>query len=399
MESPIRKKNNQLLTPPSSSVKKYDLNAADVKGLSIKPKKLINDLKRVRKVPSKKSSGAVTLNPQQKSRKPRLRYRPELNTVFPLDDYVEGITKDSSEDLSKDAEFLTYVLKHSKRIIVVQGAGISVAAGIPDFRSANGLFTTLKSKSAQIKSGKDLFDFNHVYSSDSMSISFNSLMSTLYSLSRTSKPTAYHSFISQLCENNQIKRIYTQNIDGLENETQKLSSNNISTDSLVVQLHGSIHHMSCLKCKKKYAMDPSLFRTAEDTISGEIVPQCPECKEFESVRSVCGKRLQGVGKLKPSVVLYNEYHPEGDTISEVMNKDIKSNPDALIIVGTSLKIPGVKQMVKQFAAKVRTKKGFVIWINREPPPPTIINLINGYDLIVSGDCQNLPVLLKQASIS
>ena len=46
----------------------------------------------------------------------------------------------------------------AKRIVVVCGAGISVHAGIPDFRSAEGIFQTLKKDNANISSGKDLFD-------------------------------------------------------------------------------------------------------------------------------------------------------------------------------------------------------------------------------------------------
>ncbi len=40
----------------------------------------------------------------------------------------------------------------------VLGAGISVQAGIPDFRSETGLFQTLKKDHSSLSSGKDLFD-------------------------------------------------------------------------------------------------------------------------------------------------------------------------------------------------------------------------------------------------
>ncbi len=39
-------------------------------------------------------------------------------------------------------ERLAQVLKNSKRLCVFTGAGISVPSGIPDFRSANGLYNT-----------------------------------------------------------------------------------------------------------------------------------------------------------------------------------------------------------------------------------------------------------------
>lgn len=50
------------------------------------------------------------------------------------------------------------LLANAKRIIVVAGAGISVAAGIPDFRSPVGLFSTLKADTKFKPSGKALFD-------------------------------------------------------------------------------------------------------------------------------------------------------------------------------------------------------------------------------------------------
>jgi len=50
------------------------------------------------------------------------------------------------------------LLSNAKRIIVVAGAGISVAAGIPDFRSSSGLFSTIKADTKYKPSGKALFD-------------------------------------------------------------------------------------------------------------------------------------------------------------------------------------------------------------------------------------------------
>ena len=49
-----------------------------------------------------------------------------------------------------------------KNIIVMTGAGISVAAGIPDFRSANGLYETIKQQFPTIKEPRDLFSIEFV---------------------------------------------------------------------------------------------------------------------------------------------------------------------------------------------------------------------------------------------
>lgn len=69
-----------------------------------------------------------------------------------LDLAIHGI--ETSQICRKTMKFLT----NSRRIIVVAGAGISVAAGIPDFRSPAGLFSTLKANTKFKPSGKALFD-------------------------------------------------------------------------------------------------------------------------------------------------------------------------------------------------------------------------------------------------
>jgi NAD-dependent histone deacetylase SIR2 len=69
-----------------------------------------------------------------------------------LDLAIDGI---SSSELCRDTMKL---FASAKRIIVVAGAGISVAAGIPDFRSSTGLFSTFKADTKFKPSGKALFD-------------------------------------------------------------------------------------------------------------------------------------------------------------------------------------------------------------------------------------------------
>ncbi|CCE93331.1 NAD-dependent histone deacetylase HST4 TDEL_0F05200 [Torulaspora delbrueckii] len=356
------------LTPPATVEKPLRAEKCG----QIKPRKLLKQLKT-------------------RSRKPRLKYRPEPNTVLNLDDYVSGVR--DTKDL-KNAEFVRYALQHSRRVIMVTGAGISVAAGIPDFRSSNGLFSQLKGKNCS--SGKELFDYNNVYSSDEMNMKFNKMISSLHDLSKRSTPTNFHHMMDEIALEGRLQRLYTQNIDGLDTRLLNLATKvplEIPAPQ-TVQLHGSIHHMECNKCSIVADMDTAAFRCQEDDEKAQVVPTCAQCEEFEIVRNAGGLRSQGVGKMRPRVVLYNELHPEGDIIGRITNSDLKKKPDCLIIAGTSLQIPGVKAICKQFSQKVRDSKGIVLYMNQEMPKRPIVDAIGHIDLLVLGDCQNVPKFLS-----
>ncbi|GCF01459.1 hypothetical protein ZYGM_000807 [Zygosaccharomyces mellis] len=358
------------LTPPATVEKKRTDEKEYVSKVS--PKKLLPQLKK-------------------NNRKPRLKYRPEAFSIFHLTDYLDGLGGD------KDADFVRYALKHSKRIITVAGAGISVAAGIPDFRSKTGLFKSLAGKNLNGPvSGKDLFDFNQVYSCDEMSIKFNGMITSLHKLAQESESTEFHFMLNEIAGEGRLQRLYTQNIDGLDTRLTHLNTK-IPLDKpapMTVQLHGSVNHVECNMCSMIDKLNPSIFKChSEDTTNNtQVVPTCSQCEEYETVRMVAGLRSKGVGKLRPRVVLYNEMHPEGDIIGEITSHDIKKKPDCLIVVGTSLQIPGVKQLCKQFAQTIRARKGIVLYLNKDPPSQSLLDALGWVDLVVLGDCQDVPKL-------
>jgi hypothetical protein len=81
-----------------------------------------------------------------------------------------------------------------------------------------------------------------------------------------------------------------------------------------------------------------------------------------------GKRSIKIGTLLPNIVLYNDPtpHPSSFDTSTLISADLGRRPDLLLIFGTSLKVFGIKKLVKDFAKKVHEKKGTVIYINRTP---------------------------------
>lgn len=125
------------------------------------------------------------------------------------------VSHDPVADLGK----LFEAVQSARRIAVVCGAGISVSppANIPDFRSSEGLFRSLKQQhpDAGLSSGKDLFDAR-LFTSAKTTGMFYSMVSELKAMADRAQPTAFHHMLKMLDEQGRLLRVYTQNIDGLE---------------------------------------------------------------------------------------------------------------------------------------------------------------------------------------
>lgn len=141
--------------------------------------------------------------------------------------------------------------------------------------------------------------------------------------------------------------------------------------------------MICQKCRHTSEFRPELFQGPEP-------PLCPECLERDAVRTThAGKRSHGIGKLRPRIVLYNEHNPDEEAIGAVVTSDLRSRPDAVIVVGTSLKIPGVKRIVREMCGVTRDRKnGITMWLNQDPMPVGK-EWEDCFDLVIRGDCDEV----------
>jgi NAD-dependent SIR2 family protein deacetylase len=217
------------------------------------------------------------------------------------------------------------------------------------------------------------------------------MIAQLSELSQTAQPTAFHHLLRALDDRGRLLRVYTQNIDAIEQKsglsfgvpafegTKRAKSKTskatappqqpiASTSRLptpppletprCIPLHGTLQSMHCQTCNHSFpllAHHPALR-------SGQP-PPCPECTSVSAVRALVGKRPRGIGKLRPSVVLYNEAHKDGEGVGEVVRKDLigtkgrASGADLLLVVGTSLRVPGTKRMVREFAKAVKVRGG------------------------------------------
>ncbi|WBW74288.1 histone deacetylase, Sirtuin family, NAD-dependent Hst4 [Schizosaccharomyces osmophilus] len=272
-------------------------------------------------------------------------------------------------------------LRKAKRIVIVTGAGISCGAGIPDFRSSDGLFSSLRSEYKLNCSGKELFDGAVYRDLRSVNI-FHEMIKKLHELSDNAVPTDFHNFLSKLAKDSKLLRLYTQNIDFLETRLEGLQTctplPHTAPWPTSIPLHGTLDVAGCTRCPFVRPFHPGLFE--KDGLTA-----CPECRTQNEVRRIAGKRLVMEGCLRPRIVLYNEGHPDSEAIGAVCSQDLKSRPDCLIIAGTSCKIPGVKRIIKEMSNCVHRQKGSVIWLNHDAPTKEFANLC---DIIIEGDCQD-----------
>lgn len=300
----------------------------------------------------------------------------------------------------KFAELAKFIYK-SRKSAVLTGAGISCNAGIPDFRSSQGLYNLVKEKhpTAVVK-GQDLFDISLFRNEMSLSV-FCTFMESLYLSTLEATPTETHKFIKTLKEKKKLLRCYTQNIDGLERNVQLntgVRSDQFETAKTflqswkaldVVQLHGDLHHLSCTHC----------FHTTTWTSDHKHLlalgenPECENCHSKYQERLYLGKRLTGnIGILRPAIVLYGENHPQAEILAQGLNCDVRARPDMLIIMGTSLRVDGVKKLVKSLASAVHEKGGKVIFVNKTPLAKTTWDNIIDYEVLC--DCDDFVTQLK-----
>ena len=212
---------------------------------------------------------------------------------------------------------LQEIIDKSKRIAFFGGAGVSTASGIPDFRSADGLFAEKYGGLTPEKMLSQSFFYLHP---EQFFAFYRERM-----LYPNAKPNAAHRKLYEMEKAGKLSALITQNIDGLH----KAAGN-----KLVFELHGSVHENVCMDCGRRYGLDWMLHTQG--------VPRCESCS----------------GVVKPSVVLYGEMLDHLVTTGAC--REI-SRCDCLIVAGTSLSVQPAASMLEYFRGGSRE----LVIINRD----------------------------------
>lgn len=198
---------------------------------------------------------------------------------------------------------LKEIIDNSKKIVIFTGAGLSTNSGIPDFRSANGLYNQ-KSKISYTPEEIISHSFFIRYPKDFYEFYFDKMIYP------NALPNIAHKYFAELERNKEVS-IVTQNIDDLH---QMAGSHH------VYELHGSVKRNYCMKCHKYYDL--------KEILNKKPVPYCE-----------CG------GIIKPDVVLYEE--PLNEKVVYQAIEKI-SEADTMIIVGTSLMVYPAAGYIRYF---------------------------------------------------
>ena len=209
--------------------------------------------------------------------------------------------------MDKDIELLKELINKSNHIVFFGGAGVSTESGIKDFRSKEGLYN-LHSKYG--RPYEEMLSHTYFYEDTETFYRFY----REFMINTTAKPNAAHKYLADL-EKTKDLTVITQNIDGLH---QLAGSKN------VIELHGSIHRNTCLRCFRKYNL--------EDILKMDNVPLCP----------ICG------GLIKPDVTLYEEAL---DDLAITGALDAIQRADLFIVAGTSLKVYPASGLINYYRGR------------------------------------------------
>ena len=178
--------------------------------------------------------------------------------------------------------------------MVLTGAGVSTESGIPDFRSASGIWAHV-----------DPFEVASIQAFRRDPARVWGFYRDRIRLLRDAEPNAGHLAIAELERRGLVQTVVTQNIDTLHTRAG-------STD--VIEVHGSIRSAQCLGCLWTEPADAALAQ-----LSDHALPSCSRCGEV----------------LKPGVVLFGELLP-ADAMERATQ--LARGARLVLVVGSSLEV-------------------------------------------------------------
>lgn len=218
-------------------------------------------------------------------------------------------------------------LNHSKKTVVLTGAGMSTESGIPDFRSQSGWWKQIDPRTvATVEALEQNYSLFHAFYTRRIQALENCM------------PHEGHRILADWERKGLIDCVATQNVDGFHR---------VAGSKNVEELHGSIQTIRCQACGQSESLESFLNKES-----------CTHCG----------------GKLRPNVVLFGEVLPQDSwqhTIHHIQEAEL------VLVIGTSLEVYPVNQLPTM-------TKGKTVYINLEIPAN-----VNYFDLTIEGKAKEV----------
>jgi NAD-dependent SIR2 family protein deacetylase len=222
--------------------------------------------------------------------------------------------------MSSEAALAEFLAKHP-HTLVLTGAGLSTASGIPDYRGPDG-----------VRRGRAPIQGPEFRKSAAVQQRYWARSMVGWQTMSQARPNAGHVALAALEQGQRIGSVLTQNVDGLHQRAGSLS---------VLELHGNIRTVRCLACDATFSRafiqtvmseaNPSLVDAlAQPAPDGDAHIEPDALDEFHAPFCLhCG------GTLTPDVIFFGDNIPAARTIDAVTRME---NADALLVVGSSLMV-------------------------------------------------------------
>ena len=226
----------------------------------------------------------------------------------------------NTENVEESVAPLAEVLASARRLVALTGAGISTESGIPDYRSAGGLWTR-----------HTPIYFADYVRNPAVRRRYWARSLNGYPRFRDAKPNAGHDAIAAMEAAGRLHWLVTQNVDGLH---RKAGSRRLT------ELHGENSTVQCIECGHREPRIETQARLewenrhvrlpADETGDAEeiVVPTCARCG----------------GLIKPAVVFFGETVPP-EYVEQAQRA--VSESDALLVVGSSLTVWSGYRLARQ----------------------------------------------------
>jgi len=201
-----------------------------------------------------------------------------------------------------------------KEVVVLTGAGMSTASGLPDFRGDQGLWKNrdprqLASIEAMRHNPEEFYEF------------YRYRIQALLGV----KPNKGHEILAKWEREGLLLGIITQNVDRLHQQ---------AGSAKVYELHGNLREVLCSLCGRTF-----------DSVMLLDQIECPECN----------------GALRPNVVLFGELLPQ-----EALAKahELSMTCSCFLVLGSSLEV----SPANQYPVMAKRKGAKLFIVNRTPTP-------------------------------